>query len=94
MAKQGKHVPGHNNYLPGRSRLTHPEPQALVDRLAGSGQQAGNVQRGAAGFKERVNFGEVIGEYVDEATGVSSPTTNGIIIYAQDGTVHIVPVRP
>jgi filamentous hemagglutinin len=93
MGKQGKHIPGHNNFILGRSELIHPNPQALVDNFAGKGTQAGNVARGMPGFKERINFGEVIGNYVDPVTGLSTPTTNGIIHYATDG-VHIVPARP
>ena len=90
--KQGKHVAGHNNYTPGRSRLTA-DPNELA-KAAGTGAPVGKVARGAPGFKERVDFGRVIGDWVDEATGASYPTTKGIIIYARDGTIHIVPARP
>jgi RHS repeat-associated protein len=93
MGKQGKHIPGHNNYLQGRSKLTYNNPQNLVDRFAGKGQQVGNIPSGMPGFKERVDFGEVIGIYVDKTTGESIPTTVGIIHYSKDG-VHIVPARP
>lgn len=92
-AKQGKHIPGHNNFIPGRSELTHPDAHALVDKFAGKGTQIGNVARGIPGFKETVDFGEVIGNYVDPVTGTSTPTTKGILHYAKDG-VHIVPARP
>jgi filamentous hemagglutinin len=44
------------------------------------------------GSKERVDFGEVIGKYVDRS-GNAVDTTKGIIHYAQDG-IHIVPARP
>jgi hypothetical protein len=91
--KQGKHIPGHNNYIEGRSRLTHPDPQKLVDDFAGTGQQAGSIPAGQPGFKERVDFGQVIGEFVDPVTGQGVETTVGIIHYAKDG-VHIVPARP
>lgn len=93
MGKQGKHIPGHKNFIAGRSELTHPDPQALVDRFAGQGIQAGKVSRGMPGFKERIDFGEVIGNYIDPVTGVSTPTTKGIIHYGADG-VHIIPARP
>ncbi|SDB88406.1 two-partner secretion domain-containing protein [Paraburkholderia lycopersici] len=91
--KQGKHQPDHNNFIPGRSELTYPDPQKLVDDYAGSGQPANNVAPGQPGYRERVNFGTVIGNYVDPVTGESTPTTNGIIHYSKDG-VHIVPGRP
>jgi RHS repeat-associated protein len=91
--KQGKHIPGHNNFLQGRSKLTHNNPQDLVDRFAGKGQQAGKIPPGMPGFKERIDFGEIIGIYVDKTTGESMPTTVGILHYSKDG-VHIVPARP
>ncbi|MEY4590380.1 MAG: hypothetical protein RL497_2456, partial [Pseudomonadota bacterium] len=87
---QEKHFPGHNSYTPGRSTMTS-NPEKLAER-AGSGQQAGNLSVGQPGSKERVNFGEKIGDYFDPA-GNSSPTTNGIIHYSKDG-IHIVPARP
>lgn len=91
--KQGKHVPGHNNFIQGRSELTHPDPQQLVDDFAGTGDAVGNVPPGEPGYKERVDFGQTIGYYVDPASGEKSETTMGIIHYAKDG-VHIVPARP
>ena len=87
MGKQGKHIPGHNNFIIGKSPLTHPDPRALFDQFAGQGQPVGNVPRGKPGFKERVDFGQVIGEHNGQ------PTTKGIIHYAKDGA-HIVPARP
>src|SRR5205823_5955786 len=30
MGQQGKHIPGHNNYRPGKSALTAPNPQELI----------------------------------------------------------------
>jgi hypothetical protein len=92
--KQGKHISGHNNFQPGKSIFTHPNPQALVNKFAGKGQPVNNnVPRGQPGYKERVDFREVIGKYIDPATGQSVSTTKGIIHYAKDG-VHIVPARP
>jgi hypothetical protein len=88
---QEKHFVGHNSFVPGRSELTA-DPRQLVTQ-AGSGQPIGSVPRGQPGFKERVDFGEDIGFYVDPETGVGVPTTNGIIHYSSRG-VHIVPSRP
>ena len=87
MGQQGKHIPGHNNYIPGRSPSTHKDPQGLVNKFAGKGEPVGNIPRGQPGFKERVDFGEVIGEVGGK------PTTKGIIHYSKDG-VHIVPANP
>ena len=91
--KQGKHVPGHNNHQPGKSELTDPNPQELLDDRAGTGQRVGEKPVGHAGSKERVDFGKEIGNYVDPVTGEKTPTTMGIIHYATDGA-HIVPARP
>jgi filamentous hemagglutinin len=51
------------------------------------------VPRGQPGFRERVNFGTIIGNFVDDDTGRSYPTTNGIIHYSKKGA-HIVPSNP
>jgi len=61
--KQGKHIPGHNNYTPGRSIITS-DPAILAEK-AGTGQQISNTDVGTPGSKERVNFGETIGTYTD-----------------------------
>ncbi len=66
-------------------------PQKLGQK-AGTGQQVGEIPVGKPGSKERVNFNETIGTYLDRA-GNSSPTTNEIIHYGKDG-IHIVPARP
>jgi Bacterial toxin 50 len=83
--KQGKHVPGHNNFQPGKSELTHPDPQALLDKGAGTGVKHGN--------KEVVDFGENIGDHVAK-DGTRSPTTRGTIHYDKSGGAHIVPSKP
>ncbi|MDZ4057179.1 MAG: polymorphic toxin type 50 domain-containing protein, partial [Polynucleobacter sp.] len=87
---QEKHFPGHNSYTFGRSTMTS-DPTKLAEK-AGTGQQVGRVPVGQPGSKERVNFGENIGTYIDQA-GNASRTTNGIIHYSKDG-IHIVPARP
>ncbi|MDV3434681.1 RHS repeat-associated core domain-containing protein [Stenotrophomonas sp. C2852] len=90
LGQQGKHLVGHNNYIPGRSVLTG-NPGEL-GRSAGTGQQVGKVNVGLPGSKERVSFGQEVGSYVDPA-GNATPTTNAIIHYGKDG-IHIVPSRP
>jgi len=89
MGRQGKHIPGHPNYKEGRSILTA-DPAELAQR-AGSGSPIGKIARGQPGFKERVDYGEVIGYFVKD--GVATPTTNGIIHYSSTG-IHIVPSAP
>ncbi len=85
--KQGKHIPTHNNYQKGKSIFygSAKKAQNLVNKYAGTGQWMGS-------HKERVNFGKVIGSYVDE-TGKTVKTTVGIIHYSKTGA-HIVPAAP
>ena len=91
--KQGKHQKDHPNYMPGKSVLTHPDPQGLLDEFGGTGTPVTGV-KGQAGYKERVDFGQVIGDYVDPTTGVATQTTKGIITYDSNGMAHIIPARP
>jgi RHS repeat-associated protein len=91
--KQGKHQPGHRNFKPGNSEVKHPDPQGLVDKGAGTGQQVGEKPVGEAGSKERVDFGETIGTHVDGETGERSETSVGTIHYGTNDA-HVVPARP
>lgn len=86
--KQGKHIPGHNNFQEGKSELTisMSEANELVESFSGKGTPLGDN-------KERVDFGKVIGNYVDPNTKEKHPTTLGVIHYSKSGT-HIVPARP
>ena len=83
--KQGKHIPGHHNFQPGRSELTHPDPQGLLNQAAGTGIRHGN--------KEVVDFGEEIGIWVSR-DGTRISTTRGTIHYDAKGNAHIVPAKP
>ncbi|KTQ45416.1 hypothetical protein NS31R_07585 [Enterobacter cancerogenus] len=95
--QQNKHLPGTNEYKIAseaglnKSVLTV-APDSLLSKL-GTGQQVGNTPVGVPGSKERINYGQNIGNYIDPQTGVSTPTTNGIVHYGKNG-VHIVPARP
>ena len=86
--KQGKHIPSHNNYQKGKSIFygSTQKAQSLVDEFAGTGKQIGMN-------RERVDFGKIIGSYVDPKTGKSYKTTIGTIHYSKTGT-HIVPEKP
>jgi filamentous hemagglutinin len=90
--KQGKHVRGHNNFVEGNSELT--ADPLLLARRAGTGEQVGKPALGTAGSKERIDFGFEIGIYLDALGTVRIPTTVGMIHYAKDGAIHIVPARP
>ncbi|MBC8537259.1 polymorphic toxin type 50 domain-containing protein [Feifania hominis] len=86
--KQGKHIVGNRNYIQGRSIFngTVEDAQKLVNEFAGSGSWIGVN-------KERINFGRVIGQYVNPITGEAVDTTVGIIHYSKTGT-HIIPAQP
>ena len=95
LGKQGKHIPGHSNFESGKSELTHADPQGLLERFTGLGEDVlPTILRGESGFKERVDFGEVIGVYVDSDATIRQPTTKGIIAYDKDYNAHIIPSRP
>jgi hypothetical protein len=90
--KQGKHQPDHPNFRSDRSVLTHGDPQALLNRGNGKGTPIpGTGKFDAPGSRERFDFGETIGVYVNEH--VRRPTTIGIIHHSKSGA-HIVPARP
>lgn len=86
--RQGKHIIGHKNYLEGKSIFSGSvkEAEYLVKKYSGTGDFVG-------GGKERVDFGKIIGFYVDKSTGKQYPTTMGIIHTSKDGS-HIVPSKP
>lgn len=87
VGKQGKHIFGHNNYIPGRSILTE-DAQGLLNAFHSGKVNSSQIINAV---KTRVNFGKTIGNYIKD--GVATPTTNGIIINAKNG-VHIVPSAP
>ena len=86
--RQEKHIEGSNNYREGSSKFygTAEDAQKLIDKYSGTGIPIGMN-------KERVDFGVVIGEYVDPKTGKAVKTTVGMIHYSKTGA-HIVPARP
>jgi hypothetical protein len=94
--KQNKHVVGAHNYEDSKSIFNHPDAQGLLDKFAGKGRKVGHVQGspGTAGYKEKVNFGEVIGKVKngDDPENFLE-TTWGMIHYSKNGA-HIVPNSP
>lgn len=89
LLKQARHILGHEGFIKGRSILTK-DAQKLLDKVR-NGEVKGLSKINSQ--KVRVDFGEVIGNYIDPSTGNVLPTTNGIIHIAKDGA-HIIPSRP
>lgn len=89
--KQGKHIQGHKNYVQGKSYLTISMKKAkeLVKKFSGTGKVVGNSD---TSNKEWVDFGKVIGIWIDK-NGNEHPTTKGLIHHSKNGT-HIVPSDP
>ena len=95
MDKQGKHIPGHNNYLDHQNRsLLTADPERLLRENWGTGRQVGDVPFGTAGHKEMIDFGETIGYHIHPKTLEATQTRWGWISYDSQGTAHIVPVNP
>ncbi|GBC62562.1 hypothetical protein DENIS_3534 [Desulfonema ishimotonii] len=67
--------------------FTHKDPQGLLDKFAGKGERINDN-------RERVDFGENIGWFIDKATSIAYKTTKGTIRYNKKGEAHIVPARP
>ena len=94
LGQQNKHIPGTNEYKTvldnGQTKSimygNADDIQKLLDDFAGTGDWLGTN-------KERVNFGKVIGQYIDPETGIGVDTTIGIIHYGKNGA-HVVPARP
>lgn len=91
--KQGKHIQGHNNYIPGRSYLTisEKEMQELVNRYAGTGELLRDT-KGIWKKQETIHGEVVVGYSVDPFTGQTVKTQDFKIHYSKSG-VHIVPKK-
>lgn len=84
-SQQGKHIPGHNNFTPGRSPLAEGvNPQKLLD-----GVQSGShpIVRMTPRGQSVVDFGKTIGQFEGKGTQF------GIIHHGKKGA-HIVPANP
>lgn len=83
--QQGKHIPGHNNYTPGRSPLAEGvNPQTLLDGVQNG---AHPIVRMTPRGQPVVDFGKAIGQFEGKATNF------GIIHHGKKGA-HIVPANP
>lgn len=85
---QGKHIPGHNNYLNGKSILSE-NPQNFLDRFHAEDI---NISRVITDNKVKVGFGGIIGSHKD-TSGLSTPTLWGIVHSGKNGA-YIVPALP
>ena len=94
VGQQNKHIPGTNEY---KNALNNGQTKSIMYGDANDIQNLLNDKASTGDFiganKERVNFGQVIGQYVDPDTGVGVETTIAIIHYGKKGA-HIVPARP
>ena len=88
---RGKHMAGHNGHQEGGGipRGTMDDARDLLERFAGEGQVLNRE-----GTRRRVDFGQIIGLYIDPETGRSGETTMGIIHTSEKKGEHIVPARP
>lgn len=96
--KQNKHIPGKHNFEVGRGTILieSNELELLIKQHAGKGQKV-TGSLGEVGYKERVDFGKIIGEYAQEIKGEPTKylkTSKGIITYAKDGSAHVYPTNP
>jgi RHS repeat-associated protein len=89
--KQGKHIPGHKGFQPGKGEWTHPSPQDILNQWHGKGVRHGSEK---SGWREAVDCGELVGKWADEATGTLHPTTRFTIHYSRNGQAHLVPAKP
>lgn len=93
-----KHIVGARNFQQGRSIITISKEklEKLLFDHAGTGQVVGKKLPGMAGYKERIDFGELIGECVFKENNIEMrlKTTKGIIHYDTEGYMHLVPSRP
>ena len=88
--KQGKHICDSSSFITRRSIFhgTVEDAQELVSKFAGTGQYV-NPEK----TKERVDFGRIIGLFINKKDDVGVVTTMGIIHYSKTGA-HIVPCQP
>lgn len=86
-AKQGKHIPGHKYYQSNKSpfSISMQRAQELLNRYGGTGRKVGQS-------KEKINFHEIIGTWINEARTEHIETTWGMVHYSKNGA-HIVPAK-
>jgi Bacterial toxin 50 len=88
IGKQEKHILEHNNYIQGKSILDADAHKLLENVVSGKVNSLEIINS----VKTRVDFGKIIGTYID-SNGSAFQTTNAIMINSKTG-VHFVPSRP
>lgn len=94
VGQQEKHIPGTNNYIPNKDKLLISIEK--IEELAKENLGSGIPQRntfGESGYREIVNFGEIIGEHITK-DGEKILTSVGEIHYNLQGGYHVSPVHP
>ncbi len=94
---QDKHFLKTNNYEANNSYFTISKDkfEKLCVERAGTGESVNGAIMGQGGYRERIDFGEVVGMSITEETGYTPlPTTIGIFHYKENGFFHVVPGRP
>lgn len=94
VEKQNRHMPGRNAYEMAR---TNGNLRSIIFRDANALQKLLEQKAGTGTFigtnKEKVDFGQTIGQYVDVDGRTKRETRIGVIHYGPDGA-YIVPSRP
>jgi len=99
-ADQNKHFPDSPSYIEGRSFFTilREKLKELVEKQAGTGRAVQGRVIGEIGYKEVVDFGEIIGIYIkEEGKGniiIKKSTQFGTIHYKKNGSLHVIPANP
>lgn len=95
--RQNKHFRDSKNFTPNRGtiNISRQRLEKLISEKAGTGQKVFGEELFSPGYKERIDFKEVIGEFakLENGTVTHIPTTKGIIRYGKDGA-HVVPSDP
>lgn len=86
FGKQGKHWKWHNNFQQGKSILNI-DPKKLQELV----KLHANKHHGQ---REIVDFGEIIGQWLNPNDGKFYDTTRGTIHWSKDGGYHVVPAKP
>ena len=94
VERQNRHMPGRNAYEMAR---TNGNVRSIIFRDANGLQKLLEEKAGSGEFigtnKEKVDFGQTIGQYVDADGRTKRETRIGIIHYTSEGA-YIVPARP
>jgi len=90
MFDQGKHILDSGNFEKGRSILTE-DANAMLSELGKGTPLRGTP--GEPGFRERIDFGRIIGINIDQSGANVNWTTKAIAHYSKAG-IHFVPAAP